>query len=213
MDPAAPSSYKQVEMIQTPLMRAAHVRESLGRLEMFGELGSRIEGNLGQSQVSRIRDSRGATWLPLEVDVAMTRAVAEIAGPDGLDAWCRDAIRASIRGPLLRPVLEGAARVFGLSPGPILGMVPRTFQHVYRHAGALRRDEDAPGRVVFSYQEAPAVVLDDAWYIPGITAALAVVLEICNVGGTATADTGGTTPRLVFEWDQALEAVELRLSG
>ncbi len=201
------------EMTPLPLMRAAHVREGLERLEMFGELAVRIESRLGEHAASRIRESAASTWVPLELDLWLTRAVAEIAGADGLDAWCREAIRASIRGPLLRPVLEGATRIFGLSPRSIMGLVPRTFQHVYRNAGGLHRERDEPNRVAFSYRDAPVVVLDDDWYLLGIMSAIAVILEICEVGGTATLDRSGAFPQFVFESDEALDTVELRRSA
>ncbi len=130
----------------TPLMRASHIQSNLASVEMLGAgEAHRVRHALGAGRVATIEEAGRMEWLPLEIDVALTDAVGEVAGMDGVRRWARTSIQQSLDGPLLGPLRDGAVRLFGLAPGKILEMgAPRLEPRVQerRHAplpGTRRR--------------------------------------------------------------------------
>lgn len=187
------------------------MRENVDRLAMFPDLVAQaIRRSVVGNAIERVETARAQTWLPVELDVFLTNAVAEGAGPEGLDAWSRAAIRNSIEGPLLRPIVNGAVRLFGLRPSGFLGMMPRIFDHIYRNAGRIVRDAgDDESHIHLRYVDIPEVIVESPAYLHSVAAAMAVALELCRVDGEVQlVREAPNATTLQFRWENAARTRE-----
>ncbi|MCA9607058.1 MAG: hypothetical protein KC619_15740 [Myxococcales bacterium] len=159
-----------------PLMRVSHLSSNLTALDALGdEIAARIRERCA-AEIQTIETSIRTAWLPIELDVALTAAVEDIAGVEGARKWGRDAIAESGRGPLLGPILSALHRL-GVSPHAALRRVPYGWTLIYRHCGDVRYehvDEGAAAIVVEGVPEA----MRELSYLRGIAAALDGVVEL-----------------------------------
>lgn len=155
-----------------------------------------------------------AAFVPLALDVHIVDAVGDVLGLAALDRWARESMRTSARGPLVRPIVEGARRVFGSGVARMVAhMLPRTFAHLYRHAGHFEYRDAAGDTMTFVYRDMPAEIRDSRWYLQAIASSMTIALELAHLDGRVVLDRGRSEPHLVFDWsptDRAGVAVELR---
>lgn len=72
------------------------------------------------------------SWIPVEHDARLVTAMVEVLGPAGAREFWRGFSTYYVDQPVLKPLVEGAKRVFGLSMPTIIRMFPRGYGHVYR---------------------------------------------------------------------------------
>jgi hypothetical protein len=185
----------------TPLMRASHIQSNLASVEILGAgEAHRVRHALGDSRVATIEQAGRMEWLPLEIDVALTDAVGEVVGMDGVRRWARTSIQQSLDGPLLGPLRDGAVRLFGLAPAKILKWAPRAWSHVYKNAGTLRflEPEDAEARVELHHRDPPPDFRDSKAVLESVAASFAAIFDLCHVTGEAEIASVDKT-RVVFQ--------------
>lgn len=80
-------------------------------------------------------------WIPLEQDAQFVDAIVERLGP-GLasELWTGYTARFA-QTPLMRALFDGATRLFGLSVGSYVRILPRIWTTAYRGAGQLDASE------------------------------------------------------------------------
>src|SRR6185503_18248737 len=97
-------------------MRASQMKTNVASLAELGEVGTRVLAAVRPQTLEEIDRTVGVSWLPVGLDVELTEAADRMLGRDGLERWSRDSMRKSFDGPLLRHMVEGAVRLFGLEP-------------------------------------------------------------------------------------------------
>lgn len=198
-----------------PVIRASLVHEDLERLSMFGAAqAASVRAALPVEVLLALEQTPRAAFLPLEFDVHIVDAVAELLGVDALDRWARESMRASARGPLIRPIVEGARRVFGRTASRMVAhMLPRTFGHLYRHAGHFERRAASHDTMTFAYRDMPAMIRESPAYLQAIASSMTIALEVVDLDGRVIFDLREAEPLLIFDWSPARHrgvATELR---
>ena len=187
-----------------PLIRAAHVRSNLTRLSVLGSSNAqRIRASLRASSIDQIEHARAVTWFPVSLDLELTEAVGRLCGESALRMWSLDTITRSVEGPLLRPLLDGAVRMFGLNPRPIIGLIPRAWDHLYRNAGGLRvvhHPEDGPSSMTLEYVDVPPIIYESELYLDSVAASFSIVLDLCRAPGDVRHDRCAGVTTLRFDW-------------
>jgi hypothetical protein len=171
------------------LMRGAIVKTNL---DAFDKLSVRhdvdLRAHVDPEVLRRIDNALRTTWLPVADDVAITEAVASALGEGVMRRWSADTMRSSLDGPLLRPLIEGAAALFGLSPGLVFRTLPRFWGNVYRGCGEWVVRDRSKKSARLDYVGVPEPIADSGTYLAGIAASLEAVIGVTKSEGTVVID-------------------------
>jgi hypothetical protein len=167
--------------VPPPRILASQVKANVKALQRLGDADASAIRSEAADAIAVIDASLRTEWLPIEVDVTLTHAVAKVAGPERLLQWSQDAIAESASGPFMGPIIDALRRTL-LTPHTALKRAPYVWSLVYRHSGALTyaRVGDREARLVLTGAPPP---MDDPVYLLGIQGSFHGAVEM---GGGAT---------------------------
>lgn len=171
-------------------MRGSHIRANLQEIDALGAVAAEVRRRIPAAILAEVDASTSVAWLPVECDLAITRAVVDVVGVPGVRAWSRNALVRSAEGPLLRPLIQGARALFGLSPHGIYKVAPRGFAAIYRDAGSLRYTSSGPNAAKLVHTDVPEQLLAVPWYLEGIAGAFEAAYEMFHLEGRVDMDIG-----------------------
>jgi hypothetical protein len=90
---------------------------------------------LGEAFIQELTGASGVSWLSFEIEAKLADAVYNGLGAVEARALYRRKTARSFDIPLIRPVLDGALRLFGASPASIVKLVGRTWATISRDCG------------------------------------------------------------------------------
>lgn len=153
-------------------MRASHLRSNLEEINRMPEPArSQIRSKISPEVLEQVANSVSVAWLPVACDVDITRAVVDVLGVEGNRRWSRDALLRSATGPLLKPIIDGASALFGLTPHAFYKVAPRGFGMIYRDLGEVRYELVGEQIARITHEGIPASLLEVPWYLEGIAGA------------------------------------------
>lgn len=180
-------------------MRASHIHTNLLELESFGaELAARIRGRIAESTLLAVSDSSSVAWLPVEHDIEISRAVLEVVGVAGLRSWSLDAMARSAAGPLIRPLVDGASKLFGVTPHALYRILPRGYGLIYRDCGENVYEQTGETSGVVTQTGVPALLFEHS-YLEGTAGAFQAFPHIFRWDGTAELTLFPSKQMAVFE--------------
>lgn len=166
-----------------PEMRAAQLKEDLLALRELGnDVASRILADLPPASLRRIVGSTRVDWVPIGLYLELLAAVQAHVGDDGLQRWARLAVHRSIESSLLRPIVETASRLFGLSPAGVFKVTSQVWRQIIRGGGELAVVSCIPGTCRFGLRDAPPV-LHQRSFLVSVAGALETAFDLCKVEG------------------------------
>ncbi len=178
-----------------PQMRAVHLQENLDTVhKLRPDVAAQIFG-LCPASVATIRGALRTDWLDVSHDVAVTEAMATVVGIPGVRAFNRDALKNSLRSPLLKSIWDGAVLLFGLKPSGVLRWTPQFWDQLYRGCGTLRYDA---GRKCLVAQDLPELLVASLPWCEGLAGAVDAVLELCKVEGQVRVEVQPPRGALLF---------------
>lgn len=186
-------------MPELPEMRASHLKSNVESLSELGAESDRAIRHAVADVVRTIEEASRVAWLPLELDVRLTEAVAAACGLESTKRWSSGAIVRSADGPLLRPLIHGL-QAMGLTPATALKRAPYAWGLIYRGCGELRFEPEGEREIVLTQDDAPDAMLASRTYCEGIAGAFDGAVQIA----------GGRQPRSVVEIDPTLRCVRYR---
>jgi len=149
-----------------------------------------------------IETSPRTAWLPMALDVELNLAVHKVAGAAGLTALNRQALQNAFRGPLLHPLVEGAKRLFGLSPAALLHLATRPHGAITRDAGTMRAEKVGHNEYMLFHEDMPPLYADNETYLLGFVAIVEGVFAFFECTGEVDLERMSPTAiRLRSRWD------------
>lgn len=156
-----------------PAVRASYLRTLLSACDEFGPPAMDIREQLGDAHQTSIECAGPLVWLPIDADLALQRALAEVLGP----ARTRDFVLANLRqimaGSLMQNLIQTAVGLFGLDPGSFARLLPPAWGLLYRDCGqwSLTRSLDPDRQRAREWREVElrlsglprACASEDAW--------------------------------------------------
>lgn len=165
-------------------MIAAFCRGSLETIDAYDRaLAARVRGALDPMSLMRIETASRLAWLPIELDVELTRAVFSVAGVGRAQEIFRKGMITSLEAPLLRPIRAAAGTLFGSSIRDVLGWTPRVWSTIYRDCGAVTVVDRGPGSVDLNITGLPHSILTYPNYLLGTAATVEAVFDAFKVQG------------------------------
>ena len=165
-----------------PLVRARHLQIVLAAVDRQPQR-QEIRDRFGPALTAAIEEATGTDWLPIEHDVAMAGALEAVLGESGLAAFNREMMLDSLRGPLLRSLVDLATRFLGFDPGAWAGWVPRGWMLMFKGFGrwtVVRRGE---GVVALTLDRLPPVCAADAVWPRSVGSTLSGILPAVGATG------------------------------
>jgi hypothetical protein len=187
-----------------PRMKAAQIKNSLAVAErMAGDRAAALREAIGPEVWETIEGAVRTDWLPLSVDIALSRAVEDVCGPGRDRERSRTSTGENLNARLLAPFVEGVRKVFGLSPKPALKVSPRAWKTVYKDCGDSRFVDVSEREAALDFENMPREVLESPLYLSAIAGGLHAVLDMCGVEGHVEprdADVAAGTVRFLVTW-------------
>lgn len=166
-----------------PEMSAEQLKENLFALLVLGnDTASRILADLPPQHLRRIEQAGRTEWLPIAIELTLTRTILAEVGEAGLRRWSSAALKRSLDSSLFRPMLDTAVRLFGLSPSGLFKMVPQGWKRVFRGAGELTVQPDGPASLQVDLVGLPEEMRDES-YLLTIGSSFHALFDACKVAG------------------------------
>jgi hypothetical protein len=122
------------------------------------------------------------SWIPLEQDAAFVDAIVDRLGL-GLsrELWTRYTARFA-QSPMQRALFDGATRLFGLSVGSLVKILPRIWTTSYRGAGQLDAHEAGDNWRLLHITDMHPAMCERAGYLILLRAMFEGMYELANTG-------------------------------
>jgi hypothetical protein len=186
-------------MSDEPRMRASYIKDNLAAVRSFGpDVETRVRREI-PDVIARIEGAARVDWLPISVDAALTRAVAQLTGASGVRDWSRRAFLSAVEGPMLRPIVRAVVSLFGLTPATVLRRAPMGWQQIYQGCGMLVCEPLAPNRMVVRVEGASGPFLDDADYVEGTCGTFEGAVDLGGARGVVHAHVDRAAKRVEFD--------------
>lgn len=180
-------------------MRASYIKDNLKAVRSFGpDVEGRLRVDLADA-VAEIEHASRVDWLPIGIDVALTRAVRHLTGTNGVRNWSRRSFLSAVEGPMLRPIVRAVVSLFGLTPATVLRRAPMGWQQIYQNCGILVCEPVTPERMRLRVEGASGPFLDDQDYIEGTCGTFEGAVDLGGARGTVDAYVDVAARRLEFD--------------
>jgi hypothetical protein len=142
-----------------PLVRARHLHEWLTNVEREDDpWRARFFAALPPETRKTIEGTSRVEWLPAGLHATLADLVAEAFGPVRAHAYYRRAFAASLRGPVLGPLLRTGFRVLAMTPASMLRWAGHGWRSSFRNAGSVSGELLGPARGRLIYADLPAAL-------------------------------------------------------
>jgi hypothetical protein len=187
-----------------PLIRARYCQEWLEFVGKDDEpWRSRFLGRISPELRATIDGTVRVGWIPLAIHVKLADILLEAYGIQRAHAYYRRAFAASLRGPLLGPLSQSAARLFGITPGTLARWASRGYDATFKHAGFVVGQELGPGRARIEYRDLPRIATASEAWLQSAHGSAYGAFDFLGVDGLARLDLSGRSAgrlRLDLEW-------------
>jgi len=162
---------------------------------------ARIEGVIPEAVFREIEETSTFAWLPFEVNLRVTRAVAESLGPRRAHEFFLDLMKASFEGPLLKSLVDAVLRLRGNDPTVMLQWVSKGFELMFKDAGTWSVVDRGEGAASLEVTGLPQEARSDRIWLESVSSSLTALFGLADVRGVTT----------IREIDEARSAVVFRL--
>jgi len=135
-------------MDERPRARAGNAKDFFGFLETFHPgVQAHLTSVLPQTVMTGVVNATRIDWNDVEtIDGPYVTAIVHFLGGErAREAWRVYTSTRFIHTPAIRALTEGAARLFGMSVGSFVRMIPFAFQQGFRGCGEAKVDMGANG--------------------------------------------------------------------
>lgn len=172
-----------------PLVRARHLRSIVEQVRgLPARPCAAVLAALGRDALELVESSASSDWMPFELDLALTHAIAGVLGPKGThDFFLRHQL-ASFQGPLFKALVDSATTLFGLDPGSWTRWIPRGWGIVFRDCGQWVIDRTEKAAVDLALVAPPAGWLDDEILLRSLASSFSAFLVVARCEGEFALD-------------------------
>lgn len=173
--------------VPEPLVRARHLKSVLAAVDRQPRR-QELRARIGPALVAAIEEAAGTDWLPVGHDVALAGALEAVLGPEGLATFNREMMLQSLRGPLLRSLVDLATHFLGLDAGAWASWIPRGWVLMFQGFGQWTIVRRGEGEVMLTLAELPPACAADPVWPRSVASTLSGVLPAVGATGTVELD-------------------------
>lgn len=172
-----------------PAVRASYLRRLLSACDEFGPPALEIRERLGDTHLTSIECAGPLVWLPIEADLALQRALAEVLGPERTRDFVLANLREFLAGSLVQNMVQTAVGLLGLNPGSLARLVAPAWALLYRNCGhwSVTRSLDPDRRRAREWREVemrlsrlPCACVDEEGWLAAVATVQHALLILCG---------------------------------
>jgi hypothetical protein len=133
-----------------------------------------------------VADSGTFAWLPFDLNLSLTRAVAQALGTRRTHDFFVNLMLATFETPLLKSLVDAVLRLKGYDPTMMLPWVSKGFELMFKEAGTWRVVEDEQGAGTLEVRGLPSVALSDRIWLDSVASSLSALFTVAKVQGVTT---------------------------
>lgn len=185
-------------------VRARYMKTFLDTVERLERGSSReVLSHFGEDAVERIRSAGPTAWLPAELNVQLTHAVARTLGPDETEGFFRHMLGLVYDTSLFSTFVRGIVRLVGRDPGGYLKWVARGYSLAFKNAGVWSVAEHEAGRAVLAVSGLPAPFAGDEVWLRTVAASMGSLFDLAQKPGESRLESyGDDHARIVLSWTE-----------
>jgi hypothetical protein len=168
-------------------VRARHLKVVLAAVDCIPQRDA-VRSMVGPDVTHSIEEATGTDWLPVAHDIALAGALHSALGGEGLATFNRRMMQDSLRGPLLRALVETATHLLGLDAAAWASWIPRAWGLMFKECGRWTVVRSGAGSVTLTLSELPPECARDPVWPVSVASALSAVLPAVNAVGTVVLD-------------------------
>ena len=171
-------------MSTEPRIIAALVKSTLDTIgQIDADTLDRVRVAVDPATLERIEQASRIAWIPVELDVELTERFFDVAGSEQACRVFRDTLAQSFHTPLLRPLVDGAVRLFGRDVHRAMRWVPKGWSLIYRDCGEMTVSCEEENAVRLEIVGAAPAIARSPSYLEGIGAALSALFDLWHEAG------------------------------
>jgi hypothetical protein len=142
-----------------------------------------ILGKIPESLRSAVRAAGLLGWLPIDLNLACTRAVAECLGEQRTHDFFRSLLLDTSDTPLLRGLVQSVLRVAVRDPGLYLPWISKGFELMFRDSGRFTVTDRGIGTARIEATSLPQECLVDDVWPKSVASALCALQDLTGLEG------------------------------
>lgn len=124
------------------------------------------------------------SWLPLESNLALTRAVAHVLGPKRTHEFFEQLGFESFQTPLLKGLVRSVVAMVGHDPGRYMEWMQKGFSLIFRDAGTWRVVEREPTLATLEVRALPDACFEDDIWLDSVASSLNALFRLAKCDGS-----------------------------
>ena len=165
-----------------PAVRAKFLQSWLSFPQRYGADAAQLVEILSETRCAAIRAAHALVWLPMELDIEVVEAVAQVTGSQ-FGELTRAFFLEIMQRPPLGALFELGSRMMGLSPQSFLRWWDKGWGAVYRDCGKVvgQSQDDCRGLVL--YRDMPRMCLGSDAFVEAVLGTAYGVYALTGVEG------------------------------
>ncbi len=167
-----------------PAVRAKFLQLWLHSFERFDPSAAHRLGQLvGDAKMRVVPQLSMLSWVPIEFDIEIVDAVAEVLGPVRFGEFTRAYVAEIMPRPPLGALIDLGTKMIGVSPESFLRWWDKGWNAVYRGCGKVKGSvtDATHGRVV--YERMPRVCVESSAFVDAVVSTAYAVYAWTNCRG------------------------------
>ena len=185
-------------------MRAGPAQDTIAFLDVHQPgLCALVQAQIGATALAKLTDPGRTDWIALQDDVTFLNGLVQVLGFDDAVAFFRASVAQHFQGPLLRALVRGAERIFGLTAYGLVKLIPRAWPTVYKGLGTPKLEKRSETHAVVTLLEAHPLLFESKGY----HAAWQGIFE----GVIASTDAGPASLRVIVQIQREAQRIEIHM--
>lgn len=140
--------------------------------------------DLERKWVSDVEKAGIISWLPLEANLALTRAVAHVLGPKRTHGFFEQLSFDSFQSPLLKGLVRSVVAMVGHDPGRYMEWMQKGFSLMFRDAGTWRVVEREPTLATLEVRGLPDACFEDDIWLDSVASSMNALFRLAKCDGS-----------------------------
>ncbi len=204
MDAPSHSSPRGSESARVPQVRARHTQTllRLGEARVPADAPT-LASALDPRMRAVLESADPASWVPLEVDVAIVEVLNRRFGAAGAASIVDANVRMETDSTLLAGLVKTVLHVFAPSPAAIVKQIPAGWGRLFRDAGWVEVVSTGPRAALVRFHRLPAVCVASPAWVESVLVGLRSLYSLVGATGTVESrveDAAHGTVLVTFRW-------------
>lgn len=170
-----------------PGVRGRYMRTFLEEVDRLPPDDTRAIRETSAEWIPQIEAAGPITWIPVEANVDMTRAVASALGPRRTHDFFCDLSLKAYETPLMRGLIRSVVALVGHDPGRYLEWFQKGFGLVFRDVGTWDVSERSENHATLQGSRLPDALFSDDVWLDSVASSLHSLFRLAHCEGAVAA--------------------------